>query len=184
MVIASNLRKTNIAEYLLYMWQVEDLIRANSLDIDRIKTTVIDRFDGLSDAQRAEMAGWYESLIDMMRREDLTETGHLQINRNVLAELVDLHKALLADARFSEYSALFYRTLPHIVELRSRGGKVPDDEISTCFTALYGMLLLRLQSKDISPQTADAVKQISQFIAALGAYYIKNEREPLFAPKD
>ncbi|MBR2242341.1 MAG: DUF4924 family protein, partial [Prevotella sp.] len=28
MYIAKELRKKNIAEYLLYMWQVEDLLRA------------------------------------------------------------------------------------------------------------------------------------------------------------
>ncbi|MDE7144362.1 MAG: DUF4924 family protein, partial [Muribaculaceae bacterium] len=35
MIIASEKRKNNIAEYLLYMWQIEDIIRANNLDIDR-----------------------------------------------------------------------------------------------------------------------------------------------------
>ena len=32
MIIARQKRKENIAEYLLYMWQVEDLIRANKFD--------------------------------------------------------------------------------------------------------------------------------------------------------
>ena len=31
MKIASQKRKENIAEYLLYMWQIEDIIRANGL---------------------------------------------------------------------------------------------------------------------------------------------------------
>ena len=37
MFVASQKRKENIAEYLLYMWQIEDLIRANNLDIDNSK---------------------------------------------------------------------------------------------------------------------------------------------------
>ena len=45
MYIASRKHKENIAEYLLYMWQIEDLIRANGLDIDLIKANVIDRFN-------------------------------------------------------------------------------------------------------------------------------------------
>lgn len=36
MIIASQKRKENIAEYLLYMWQIEDIIRAYKLDIDTI----------------------------------------------------------------------------------------------------------------------------------------------------
>ena len=37
MFIANELRKTNIAEYLLYMWQVEDTIRAFDCSISRIR---------------------------------------------------------------------------------------------------------------------------------------------------
>lgn len=181
MIIASNKRKENIAEYLLYMWQIEDIIRANNLDIDKIQSNIIDRISGLSDAQRHEMRDWYESLIDMMRREGVTERGHLQINKNVMSELIDLHRALLNDPKYGEYSSLFYQTLPYIVDLRARAGENVEGEIETCFTALYGMLLLRLQGKDISSDTATAIKQISKFIATLTAYFHKNEQEPLFA---
>ena len=180
MIIASQKRKENLAEYLLYMWQVEDIIRANDLDIEKIKANVIDRFNDLTDAQRKEMTEWYESLIDMMRREGVAEHGHLQINRNVMAQLVELHRALLADPKFNDYSALFYRTLPYIVDLRARAGQAAEGEIETCFTALYGMLLLRLRGKEITPETAEAIKQISQLIATLSAYFHKNEQEPLF----
>lgn len=55
MIIASQKHKENIAEYLLYMWQIEDIIRANGLDIDRIKENVIDRFN-LSPAQTKELS--------------------------------------------------------------------------------------------------------------------------------
>ena len=111
MIIASQKHKENIAEYLLYMWQIEDLIRANGLDIDRIKENVIDKFD-LTDSQRKEMTEWYESLIDMMRRENVEKAGHIQLNKNVIIQLTDLHMALLKDPRFSEYTAEFYKTLP------------------------------------------------------------------------
>ena len=43
MYIASQKRQQNIAEYLLYMWQVEDIIRAYHFDIDLIKENIIDR---------------------------------------------------------------------------------------------------------------------------------------------
>ena len=105
MYIASQKRKENIAEYLLYMWQIEDIIRANSLDLDKIRANVIDRYQGLTDAQKEEMAQWYESLIDMMRREGVEKKGHLQLNKNVIIQLADLHRALLADPRFADYTA-------------------------------------------------------------------------------
>lgn len=99
MYIASQKHKENIAEYLLYMWQIEDIIRANGLDIERIKKNVIDKF-GLDPAREKEMTEWYESLIDMMRREEVEKSGHLQLNKNVIIQLTDLHLALLKDPRF------------------------------------------------------------------------------------
>ena len=45
MITASQKRKENIAEYLLYMWQIEDLIRANGLDIDKIRANVLERYN-------------------------------------------------------------------------------------------------------------------------------------------
>ena len=184
MIIASQKRKENIAEYLLYMWQVEDLIRANGLDIDKIRTNIIDRFAELTPEQRKEMEEWYDSLIDMMRREGVAERGHLQINRNVIGDLTDLHRQLLADPRFNRYQALYYKVLPYIVELRAKAGDAAEDELETCFTALYGMLMLKLQGKEVSEETARALAEITSLIATLSAYYHKNEVEPLFTPSD
>ncbi len=78
MTTASIKKRENIAEYLLYMWQIEDHIRAYRLDIDSIQTGIIDRYTSLSDAERSEMRGWYESLIDMMRKCDGSRSSPAQ----------------------------------------------------------------------------------------------------------
>jgi len=184
MITASEKRRNNIAEYLLYMWQIEDVIRANNLDIDSIKRNVIDKYTSLSAQQRKDMEEWYESLIDMMRREGVETKGHLQINRNILMSLVDLHLALLKDPRFADYSAEFYRTLPYIVEIRAKSGEDKPGEIEACFNALYGMLIMRLQQKDVSSETLDAIRQISRFIAMLARNFHLDEQDKLFEPKE
>ena len=46
--------------------------------------------------------------------------------------------------------------------------------------ALYGILMLRLQGKEISEGTQKAVAQISYFIGMLAAYFKKDEEKPLF----
>ena len=69
--------------------------------------------------------------------------------------------------------------LPFIVELRNRGVDKSEDEIETCFNSLYGVMMLRLQKKDITPQTLNAVKEISTFIGMLNDYYLKDREEPL-----
>ncbi len=183
MIIASRKRKENIAEYILYMWQIEDLIRANGLDIDKIKANVIDSFQ-LEDARKEEMTQWYESLIDMMRREDVAEKGHLQINKNILNQLVRLHQTLLNDPDFPEYAAEFYKTLPFIVELRSKAGDAKVGEIETCFTALYGTLMMRLRKKEISDGTIAAIKQITRFINLLSRDFHLDEEDKLFKHDD
>lgn len=180
MITASVKKKENIAEYLLYMWQIEDIIRANKLDIDKIQTTIIDQYKDLSEQQRKDMRDWYDSLIDMMRREDVVEKGHLQINKNVIIQLEDLHRRLLNDQKFASYSAQFYHTLPIIVELRAKAGDNKSGEIETCFNALYGILLLRLQGKEISEETKEATAQISKFLAVLAMYYKQDYNNELF----
>lgn len=171
MFTASQKKRDNIAEYLLYMWHIEDLIRANSLDLDKIETNIIDKYSSLGAEESKQLRDWYESLIDMMKREGIAEKGHLQLNKNVLIQLNDLHKRLLSDAKFADYSTEFYKTLPYIVELRSKSGQNKSDEIETCFNALYGIMLLRMAGKEISEETLNATKQISRFLALLSKYY-------------
>ena len=180
MITASEKKRENIAEYLLYMWQIEDLIRAYKLDIDKIQENIIDKYNDLDDAKRNEMREWYESLIDMMRREGVVEKGHLQINKNVIIALDDLNHRLLSDTKFASYSAQFYHTLPIIVELRSKSGDNKVGEIETCFNALYGILMLRLQGKEISEETKQATAQISKFLALLSHYYKQDYNNELF----
>lgn len=180
MLVASRKKKENIAEYLLYMWQIEDLIRAYGLDIDKIQAGIIDNFTGLSPEQRHEMTEWYESLIDMMRREGVVESGHLQLNKNIILQLDDLHRRLLADTRFAKYAAEFYDTLPYIVELRAKAGDAKCGEIETCFNALYGILLLKLQGKTVTKETMSAATRISSFLARLSGYYKLDFNNELF----
>lgn len=176
MYTASQKKKENIAEYLLYMWQIEDLIRANGLDMDNIKSNILDKYTNLNEQQLREMTQWYESLIDMMRRENVQKQGHLQINRNVIDDLDDLSRRLLSNQKYSDYSRVYYDVLPDLVEIRSKAGDNKRDEIESAFTALYGILLLRLQGKEISAETAAATDRVAKFLATLASYY-KRERE-------
>ncbi|MBP3251601.1 MAG: DUF4924 family protein [Prevotella sp.] len=178
MFIAQELRKSNIAEYLLYMWQVEDTIRAFGCSLGRIKREYIDRFD-YTDEQKEDEADWYGNLIRMMNEEGCREHGHLQINKVTLQLLEDLHSQLLASPKYPFYNAAYYKVLPFIVELRNRGASKDENEIETCLNSLYGVMLLRLQKKEVSTNTQHAVEEISTFIGMLSDYYKKDKEEPL-----
>ncbi len=170
MIIARQKRKENICEYLLYMWQVEDLIRANHFDMDEIRDKVIARYNQ-PDEVKEEIARWYEELIEMMRSEGVKEAGHIQLNKNVIITLTDLHLHLLKSPKEMIYGAAYYKTLPYIVQLRAKSGGNDIPELETCFTAVYGYLMLRMQGKEISAETLDGIKQISSFLALLAEKY-------------
>lgn len=178
MFISQQLRKKSIAEYVLYMWQVEDLIRAYGCSLSRIKNEYVSQFSDYTDDQRSELVDWYGDLIRMINQEGKREKGHLQINQIVVQDVSDLHAQLLQSSKFPFYNAEYYKVLPFIVELRNRGSK-DVGEIETCFNALYGTMMLRLQKKPISPETAHAVKEITTFIGMLSDYYIKDRTEGL-----
>ncbi len=158
------------------MWQVEDTIRAYQLDIDRLASEYIPLFK--LDSERSEaLRGWYENLIQMMREEGKQQYGHLQINTNIIILLTDLHLQLLKSSKHPFYSAAYYKALPFIVELRSKSQQAQEKgEIENCFEALYGIMLLRAQKKEISAETAAAMAHIAKFIGMLSDYY-KQDKE-------
>lgn len=178
MYISQQLRNKNIAEYLLYMWQVEDTIRAFGCSLSRVRREYIERFD-YNEEQKDEMTDWFGNLITMMNQEGCREQGHLQINKITLQKLEELHAQLLRSTKFPFYNSEYYKVLPFIVELRNMGAAKEQSEIETCFNSLYGVMMLRLQKKEISTNTAHAVKEISTLIGMLNDYYLKDKEEPL-----
>lgn len=175
--IAQQLRKQSIAEYILYMWQMEDLIRVYGCSLPVIRREYIDKFEYDAE-QKEEEIDWFGNLIRMMNEEGCRETGHLNINKVLVQDLTDLHLRLLESSKFPFYNAEYYKVLPFIVELRSKGDKELT-EIETCLQALYGVMLLRLQHKDISTDTQHAVNEIITFIGMLSDYYHKDRTEGL-----
>lgn len=184
MIIADKLKTTNRAEYLLYMWQVEDLLRAYACDAERINREYVSRFDLDAEKKRATEQ-WYTDLCEMMRSEGKVTSGHLQICQNILQELTELHQQLLKSANFPYYHEMYYKVLPYIVELRAKhlpqGATLADNEpeLQTCFDMLYGVMLLRLQKKSISPETEKAVKEVSTLLGQLSDYYFQDKKEPI-----
>ena len=170
MKAAQQLRKDSIAEYLLYMWQIEDMLRACKCDMEVVRQQLLPAF---AEADRQQEEQWLSELCDMMHIEGVMEQGHLQINKNVMSELTELHNVLLASPKFPFYNAAYYNALPFIVELRAKAGNHAAPEIETCFNALYGMMLLRLQKKEISPDTKHAIKEITTFIGMLNDEFMK-----------
>ena len=178
MFIANQLKKSNRAELLLYLWQIEDILRAYQCDITKLENSYITRFN-VNDEQRAELIRWYSDLCTMMLEEGVKEKGHLQICKNILIDLEDLHLQLLNSSKFPFYKEMYYRVLPFVVELRKKGTSLQESELQVCFNALYGYMMLRLKGQSISEETQVAVKHISTLLGQLSDYYFKDKEAPL-----
>lgn len=177
MLIAREKRRNNIAEYILYMWQVEDMLRALGLDIRRVKEAVIDRFEVDGETAR-EMYDWYDNLIEMMRKERVEQKGHLQILKNNVDELTELHYFLLQKAGDMRYRQIVTMAAGNLMDFRAKSGAGNEiSDVELALNALYGQLMLRLQKKEIYAQTAQAMESFSKLAGYLAACYHKNETE-------
>ncbi|MCT4615147.1 MAG: DUF4924 family protein [Marinifilaceae bacterium] len=171
MIIAQEKKNTNLAEYILYMWQVEDIIRACSLDIEKIKQAIINQYK-LEGEKYDEVVYWYENLIEMMNIENIKEKGHLQIIKNNVNELYDYHLHLINEEKDVIYTSAFQEVADLIAEFRMKmSSPVESNDVDVCLTALYGFLILRLKKKEISSETEQAMKSFSKLLSMLTAKY-------------
>lgn len=170
MYIAKKLRAQNICGYVIYMFQLEDTLRAYNLDIERICNEYLPRF-GYDATQFAEVRDWYEGLVRMMHEEHALTHGHVQVVRNTIILLADRHQELLADTKQPFYSAIYYKALPYIVELRSHGSNRDKNEIENCLDAIYGTTLLKMQGRELAEETKKALTPITQLMEMLSQLY-------------
>jgi hypothetical protein len=166
MIIASEKRKTNIAEYVLYMWQVEDIIRACKFDIDIIRTKIISGYKA-DDKTNQQIIEWYESLFHMMKSENVVDSGHIQLIKNAIIHMDELHKKLLNAEEELQYREKYFLALKNIDLFKEKLGQPSMSEIEICLNALYSLLLLRLSKKEISRDTIEAMNTFSHLLALL-----------------
>lgn len=179
MLIAQQKKKENIVEYVLYMWQVEDFIRACEFDMQLVEKQRVAPFNVSGDLKQ-QIYDWYENLLVMMQKEKIEEKGHLQILKNNIAELTDLHFTLLNKVHDPQYKQLFMGTAQTLLEMR-QNSKVNNEvsDIEVALTTLYGILLLRLSGKEISKATSQSIQPISKLLSYLASAYNKAEEELL-----
>lgn len=170
MFIAQQKLRENIAEYILYMYQVEDIIRSFGLDIDRIMEEYVSK--QLPDKSfHAQYREWYEGLISQMRSEKIEKSGHLFLIREVLIELSYLHNTLLNMANDASYKELYDAAISHIEAFKEKSNLKDKNHIEIAFHALYMKLLLRLQKKEISAETEESFDKMRILVAYLSRAY-------------
>ena len=169
MLIAKQKRKENIVEYILYLFQIEDLIRAFQFDTDLIEKNIVSNYQANNETHE-EISAWYENLLAMMIKEVLREKGHLQFLRNLIDELNELHLKLLETRVVESYLPTFQQVAGLLTELKQKNPAAGND-IQLALDAVYGFLLLKMQKKEVSPETTDAVQRLSAWLNSLSALF-------------
>ncbi|MCD4793697.1 MAG: DUF4924 family protein [Bacteroidales bacterium] len=177
MIISEQLRRTNIAEYILYMWQTEDMVRSLDFDLKKIQEQIIDKYD-VEEEIKEKILNWYSGLIQMTNLENIKQSGHLQVVTNIVNDLNDLHLWLLNQPAEIQYKKIHETTLPHIKALSEKMQGKALNQIDICLHGLYAIMLLKLQNKEITADTANAIETFRQIIALLASKYHDREDNP------
>ena len=172
MQIAEQKLKENIAEYVLYMYQIEDVIRAYKFDIDDIVENYVK--PQLPDNSFVPLyKQWYTDLIYKMQSQKIEKSGHLFEVNEVMVEISYLHSTLLNVVNDEKYKTLFETALPNIDDFKEKSNLKDKNQIEIAFHALYMKLLLRLQKKEISAESEEAFDTMRILLAYLARAYKK-----------
>lgn len=170
--LANQKRKDNIAEYIIYMYQMEDLLRAYQFNMDDIHQYVIAHYP-ISQEEKIEVLNWFTALAEKMKSESILMKGHLSEVQQKVDELARLHWGLLKSDR--NYYELYNAAKPYILDLvMEAGNENPGHEIQLCLNGIYGLLLSRLHGREVSNEmikTTDSFGAVLRYLTE--AYHQK-----------
>lgn len=169
MSLATRKLKENISEYIIFLWQMEDLLRAVQFDAN-----ALDEFIGSYTPDEASSAiekNWFTQLILSMRKDGVEQRGHVNEIHELIFELNYLHNTLLNIVQDASYSEVYRIAQPYIKEYVARTDGKSTNDIEVCLTALYGLMVLRLRKEPVSEETEAAMRTFSNVLAKLSHHY-------------
>ena len=112
-------------------------------------------------------------LNEMMHREGIMNGGHLALANNALNELEELHAQLMDEDAM--YRASIIRLQPSLNLLKAKTDRPTMSDLEACFTLLYQIMLLHLQKRPVSPETASVQQQATQLLQFLSKTYLNDQ---------
>jgi hypothetical protein len=183
MLVALQKRRENIAEYILYLWQIEDLLRALQFSPEAIYTTLVARIDGADEQQKENIFNWYMQIVELLRKEGKESKGHIDHTLHLIGDLHNLHLQLMKLPVGEHYRMTYARLAAELPRLRTI---LDNDDISDtelCFRALYAAMLYRIKGEG-EKVVADTIEVVSPVVAMLADFYHKVERGEIALSED
>lgn len=167
--VAEKKKSQNIGEYLIYLYQMEDLIRSFQGNMEEIRQYVVAHYP-VSEQEKAEITAWFQGLLNKMRSEGILEKGHLKELNLLVDQLLQLHYRLLKTDR--SYFETYNQAKPHILQsILAADGENPGNEIQLCLNGIYGLLLCRLLGKKVSDEQLKAAEAFGEVLSLLNLAY-------------
>lgn len=166
--IAERKKTQNISEYLVYMYQMEDLIRSYQGNMEDIGQYLISHYP-VSEEEKEGIKTWFSGLASSMKQQNRMQKGHLQELQELVQQLLELHYQLLkTDAN---YVATFHLAKPHLLEAIELAQEDLGNEIHICLNGVYGLLLCRLLGKPVSDRQLEAADAFGNVLSHLNFSY-------------
>jgi hypothetical protein len=169
MSLAAKKLRENISEYVIFLWQMEDLLRAVHFDADALEV-FIHSYAPDENAFETEKK-WFAGLAQSMRKDGVEQRGHVSEIHELIFELNYLHNTLLNIVRDNSYAETYLQAQPNIKDYLQRTDGKSTNDVEVCLTALYGLMVLRLRKEPISAETDAAMKTFSNLLAKLSHHY-------------
>jgi hypothetical protein len=167
--VAEKKKSQNIAEYLIYMYQMEDLIRSYQGNMDEISQYVISHYP-ITEEEKSLVKNWFNSLVKKMEAEEIMEKGHLKELQELVVSLSQIHWKLLKTD--STYFSVYSKAKPFILEaVVEAKGKDLGNEIQICLNGVYGLLLCRLLGKKVEDQQLKMAEAFGEVLSLLNFSY-------------
>lgn len=167
--VAEKKKSQNIGEYLIYLYQMEDLIRSFQGNMEEIRQYVIAHYP-VGEAEKEQITAWFEGLLGKMNSEGILEKGHLQELNDLVEHLLQLHYRLLKTDK--SYFETYHQAKPHILEsILAANGENPGNEIQICLNGIYGLLLCRLLGKKVNEEQLKAAEAFGEVLSLLNLAY-------------
>jgi hypothetical protein len=169
MNLGKHKKDSNIIEYILYLWHMEDVMRSFNMDIELVTKNLIPA--EIDTDQKQLLAKEYSDFILVMRNESIVDKGHTSEFNEIISELAYLHQMLLSLYQDKFYQTIHQKALPNIKELQAKSSAKNLTEVETCVNGLYFTLLLRMKKKMLSDETLAAIKSFTDLLSYLGKKY-------------
>lgn len=168
MQLAENKRQNNISEYIIYMYQAEDLIRVYNFNLEDIKQYVIKHLP-VKEEERGGITQWYADIARQMKKEGIEDRGHLASTQKIVEELESIKNGLLNKDK--EFTEIYEKAKPHIESSLQEAYGLVKGEIQACLNGIYGLLLARMNGHEVPKEITEQLNFFGNVLSYLSYKY-------------